>query len=134
MRAVLLAGFCVLAVPAMAQKYTAQLTSGAEVPPNTSDATGMATVTLNGDTITYEVTYKDLSGPATMAHIHGPASPGENAKVWVPFQNASANPIKGTATLTPEQVQGLKDGKEYVNIHTDKNKGGEIRGWLKPAS
>ncbi len=134
-RTLLIAGACLLSVPAFAQKYTAQLSGGEEVPPH-SDATGtgMATVTLNGDTITYEVDYKGLSGPATAGHIHGPAEAGANAGVEVPFKDVSSSPIKGTATLTAAQVADLKAGKTYVNLHTEKNKGGEIRGQLKPAS
>ena len=36
--------------------------------------------------------------------------------------------LKGEATLTPEQAADLEAGKWYFNIHTEKNKGGEIRG------
>ena len=50
----------------------------------------------------------------------------------VPFANP-ASPIKGTATLKPQEVTDLKAGKEYVNIHTQQNPAGEIRGQLKPA-
>ena len=135
LRTLLIASACLLSVPAFAQKYTAQLSGTQEVPPPAdATGTGTATVTLEGDKITYEVDYKGLSGPATAAHIHGPAEPGANAGVMVPLKDASSSPIKGTATMTPEQVADLKAGKEYVNIHTDKNKGGEIRGQLKPAS
>jgi hypothetical protein len=41
-----------------------------------------------------------------------------------------ASPIKGSATLTDAQIAQLEAGKWYVNIHTDANKGGEIRGQL----
>ena len=51
----------------------------------------------------------------------------------VPFSNP-ATPIKGTVSLTPEQVTNLKAGKEYVNVHTQQNPGGEIRGQIKPAT
>jgi len=39
--------------------------------------------------------------------------------------------VVGTATLTPEQVTALEDGKWYVNLHTAAHPGGEIRGQLK---
>lgn len=121
------------AAPAFAQKYEATLTTSQEVPPKTTAGSGMATMTLDGDKLTYDVTYKDLTGPATAAHIHGPADPGANAGVMVPFANP-ASPIKGTVNLTPAQVEALKAGKEYVNVHTAQNPGGEIRGQIKPAS
>ena len=75
LRTLLVASVCLLTVPAFAQKYTAQLSAAQEVPPKDSKATGTATVTLNGDTATYEVTYSGLTGPATAGHIHGPAEP-----------------------------------------------------------
>ena len=132
-RTLIVAGLCMASLPAFAQKYEAQLSAAQEVPPKQSKGTGTATATLNGDKLTYDVTYKDLSGPATAAHIHGPAEPGANAGVLVPFANP-ASPIKGTVDLTPQQAADLKAGKEYVNIHTKENPGGEIRGQLKPAS
>ena len=133
LRTLLVAGLCVASLPALAQKYDAQMSAAQEVPSKQSAGTGAATATLDGDKLTYEITYKGLSGPATAAHIHGPAEPGANAGVLVPFSNP-ASPIKGTVTLTPQQVTDLKGGKEYVNVHTQQNPGGEIRGQLKPAS
>lgn len=131
-RYLLVAGLCALSLPAMAQtKFQAQLSGSQEVPPKQSSGTGSATATLDGDKLTYDVTYNGLTGPATAAHIHGPAEPGANAGVLVPFANP-ASPIKGTATLTPQQVSDLKAGKEYVNVHTKQNPGGEVRGQLKP--
>jgi hypothetical protein len=79
--------------------------------------------------LTYTVTYEGLTGPAMAAHIHGPADPGANAGVVVPFA-APASPITGTATLTDAQVAELEAGKYYVNVHTDAFKGGEIRGQI----
>ena len=132
-RTLLVAGLVMANVPAFAQKYTATLGADQQVPPVTSSGTGTAAMTLDGDKLTYDIEYKDLTGPATAAHIHGPAAAGANAGVLVPFANP-ASPIKGTVNLTPAQVTDLKDGKTYVNVHTAQNKGGEIRGQIKPAS
>jgi hypothetical protein len=71
--------------------------------------------------------YSGISGPATGAHIHGPAEPGKNAGVVVPFA-AAASPIKGSKVLTEAQAKDLMAGKYYVNIHTAANQDGEIRG------
>ena len=49
--------------------------------------------------------------------------------VVVPFPSI-ASPAEGSATLTPTQVADLMAGKWYVNIHTAKNPGGEIRGQM----
>jgi CHRD domain len=116
--------------------YKAHLTAKDEVPPNASTGAGDGTFVLNPATkeLTWTVTFSGLSGPATAAHIHGPAAPGANAGVVVPFDppKAPAGEIKGSKVLTDEQIADLRGGKYYANIHTDANKGGEIRGQLMP--
>ena len=110
-------------------KFTANLAPG---PGITSSGKGAATASLDTATrpLTWTVEYSGLSGPATAAHIHGPADPGADAGVVVPFTGNLASPIKGSATLTDTQIAQLEAGKWYVNIHTAANKGGEIRGQL----
>jgi hypothetical protein len=114
---------------AATETYSADLKASAEVPANDSKGSGALTATYDtaSKKLTYTVNYKDLSGPATMAHFHGPAATTANAPVVVPAKDA-ANPIKGEATLTDAQAADLQAGKWYFNVHTDKNKGGEIRG------
>jgi hypothetical protein len=132
--AIAMAGFAASAQQAVT--YKAHLTAKDEVPPNASTATGDGTFTLNPATkeLTWVVMFTGLSGPATAAHIHGPAAPGANAGVVVPFDppKAPAGEIKGSKTLTDAQIADLQSGKYYANIHTDANKGGEIRGQLMP--
>lgn len=115
--------------------FKATLNGASEVPPTTSAGTGEATVTLNTATrrISWDVTYSGLSGPAKAAHIHGPAAPGKNAPVVVPFTGSLASPIKGSKVLTAAQVSSLEAGNYYVNIHTAQHPAGEIRGQLAPA-
>ncbi len=114
-------------------RFKADLAPGPGV---TSSGKGTATATLDtsNKTLTWMVDYSGLSGPAKAAHIHGPADPGANAGIVVPFTGNLASPIKGSATLTDEQIAQLEAGKWYVNIHTDANKPGEIRGQLVRAS
>jgi hypothetical protein len=114
---------------AATETYTADLKPSNEVPAVDSKGSGalQATYDTASKKLTYTVTYKDLSGPATMAHFHGPADAKTNAPVVVPAKEA-ANPIKGEATLTDAQAADLQAGKWYFNIHTEKNKPGEIRG------
>ena len=90
----------------------------------------MAEVSYNPATYTlrWTVTYSGLSGPATGGHFHGPAMPGQNAPVVVPFTGSLASPISGEKILTPAQASDLLAGKWYVNLHTAANPGGEIRG------
>ena len=115
---------------AEAIKMEAKLDAAQEVPPNDSKGTGTGQFTFDTETkkLDWTVEYADLTGPATAAHLHGPADPGQNADVAVPFEGELASPIKGSATLTDAQAADLQAGKYYVNIHTEANKGGEIRG------
>ena len=109
----------------------ARLSPQSEVPPTVSMGQGNAQVWLNKDTggLRWKVDYSGLSGPATMAHFHGPAEPGANAGVVVPVKGTiPLQSFEGEASITPAQVQELLAGKWYFNIHTAKNPGGEIRG------
>jgi hypothetical protein len=122
-----------LTLPAHAEmlKYKVDLTAAGEVPPNDSKATGAieAIYDTATKTLSWTGSYADLTGPETAAHFHGPAVKGTNAGVLVPVQ-APASPFKGSATLTDEQAKAFADGMIYFNVHTAKNKGGEIRGQL----
>ena len=133
-----LAGVSILALLAMPSiasaetiTYKVNLKSSEEVPPNPSPATRplwKRTYDTASKQLSYTANYSGLAGNATMAHFHGPADAGKNAPVVIPVQGSVASPIKGTATLTDAQAAELMAGKLYFNIHTEANKGGEIRG------
>ena len=133
-RSLLLLGLaCFVSGGAMAETvmFTGTMNGATEVPAKTTDGKGTANATLDTATkmLTYDVEYSGLTGPATAAHFHGPAEPGANAPVVVPFPTP-ASPIKGTATLTDAQMADLMAGKWYANVHTAANPGGEIRGQM----
>lgn len=117
--------------------FKVSLSGAREIPPVETPATGAADITYDPATrvVSWVVTYSGLSGAATAAHFHGPAGPEGKAPlvVWVSKQGSPAeNPIKGQATLTPEQSQQFAAGQWYLNIHTQANPGGEIRGQVVP--
>jgi len=113
--------------------FAATLTGKDEVPANTSAGTGQVTAELETSerTLAYRATYKDLSGPATMAHFHGPAAAGANGPPVVVVGNNGKLPIGGSVRLTEQEMNDLLAGKWYFNVHTAANPGGEIRGQLK---
>lgn len=113
--------------------FSGTLNGASEVPPNMTSGSGSAQATLDKNTnlLKYKITYSGLTGPATAAHFHGPATAGANAGVVIPFANA-ASPIEGQVTLTPAQAADLMAGKWYANVHTVANAAGEIRGQMLP--
>jgi hypothetical protein len=95
-------------------------------------AAGRFTATLNGTTLKWTLTFKNLSGSATAAHIH--TAPRHVAgPVTVPLCNPCTSPVSGTTVLTADQVKDLLAGKTYANVHTAKNPAGEIRGQITKA-
>jgi len=119
------------------ESFTVALTGAMEVPSVDTPAKGSAKISYDPSTrvVNWTITYSGLSGPATMAHLHGPAAAGANAPpvIWLTQKGAPAeNPIKGEATLTPEQAQQFLAGDWYVNVHTAANPKGEIRGQVTP--
>ena len=113
-------------------KMKAPLSAKSEVPPNSSNGNGNGDFTYDTSSkkLSWTITHTGTTGAITAGHIHGPAAPGANAGVAVPLQNANASPIKGEATLTDAQAADLMAGRLYVNLHTDANKGGELRGQI----
>ena len=111
------------------QKVT--LDGASEVPAVTTTATGTATVDIKADrSVTASVTVSGMT--ATASHIHEAAA-GANGPVIVPFVKTGDNTFAAAdgAKLTEAQYESYKAGKLYVNVHSAKNPGGEIRGQLK---
>jgi hypothetical protein len=126
------------------QKFTAKLSGQEEVPPTSSQATGMAEFTVMGDSVGYTVNASGMQG-VTAGHIHS-GKQGENGPVVVTlFKNDSpTNEVSETSSITPDKLEGPMAGKQltdlasamnngdtYVNIHTEQNPNGEIRGQIR---
>jgi uncharacterized repeat protein (TIGR01451 family) len=111
--------------------FVATLTGAQEVPATNSTATGTATVLLSPDEKTARVSlnFGGLASAQTAAHIHGPAAPGTNAPVIFPLPNGNQTDV--LIALTPLNVQNLKDGLLYINVHSNTFPNGEIRGQLQ---
>lgn len=134
------------------QEFTANLTGDSEVPPVTTNATGTAEFELNddGDEMSYDLEVEDIEG-VLFAHIHQ-GSDSENGPIVVTLFNATDGPtdeIDGTLESGdfaaedfegPLQGQNMTDlvdaiegGQAYVNVHTEANPPGEVRGTIDVA-
>src|SRR5919198_1775936 len=144
--------------------FSARLTGDKEVPPVDTDATGRIKLTANSqeDALGYQLSISNLNGVATSAHIHwgsvgtnGPIVANLNIRGVFAGASASASAGDGSAmtststggSITSDDLKGplagrqvsdliklIEDGKAYVNVHTDLNPDGEIRGQLKSSS
>lgn len=98
------------------------------------DASGTAALTLTGSGIIYDITVDGLSGDLTNAHFHDGALGEDGGVVFGimdDFVGNSASGVwmaEGDTPLTPELVRDLLTGQLYLNVHTQANPAGEIRG------
>ncbi|MBC8156651.1 CHRD domain-containing protein [Armatimonadetes bacterium] len=132
---------------AQEQKFTAKLSGDQEVPPVTSSAKGWAWVTPGEESGWFKVNVTGID-KVTAAHIHN-AKSGENGDVVVTlFKSESpTGPKDGIlveGNFTASDLEGpmkgkelsdlataMKNGETYVNVHTEANPKGEIRGQLE---
>ena len=117
---------------ALAADVTVTLSGSQEVPAVTTSAAGSGKISVGDDmSISGSVMTTGLAG--TAAHIHMAAA-GQNGPVAVALtksgDNGWADPAG--AKLTDAQFAAFKAGNLYVNVHSDANKGGEIRGQINP--
>jgi hypothetical protein len=123
------------------QTFTAKLTGKDEVPSVNTQATGMAQFQLSSDgkDMNYDLSATNLNG-FMMAHIHQ-GKAGENgqpltAPLSIGKGKITSSDLQGP--LAGKQISDLVDivnnGQAYVNVHTDKNQNGEIRGQITSGS
>ena len=126
--ALTMAGALISPARAEVVNLKAAMNAGTEVPANSSTGTGTLTATYDtaSKKLSWKGSYSGLTGPATAAHFHT-GEPGKNGGVALAI-TPNASPFEGSATLTDAQAADLLAGKWYVNVHTEANKGGEIRG------
>ncbi len=119
-------------------KLNARLTARAEIPRPTGVRVG-ATGTFTGKAVelandkaslTWRLTFSKLSGRAIAAHVHV-GRQGKAGPVMVALCGPCRSGQRGSATITHAQLNRIEAGATYVNIHTTKNAGGEIRGQVK---
>jgi hypothetical protein len=120
--------------PVVPTYYQAVLSGREEVPPNPATASGSAEFQYDpaSQMLSWRVVWRGLTGLVTGMHLHGPAQPGQNVGVVVPFDgDLNRPPLTGRATLNQAQFDDLHAGRWYLNIHTEMYPGGEIRGQVR---
>lgn len=116
------------------------MTPGAEVPPvNAPGASGSAAMVLDSDTgqFSWVIGFEGLSGPATAAHFHE-AAVGMTGDVVLDLDTdpgvtfsalgQTSGSFSGGTILDPNSIDDILADQWYINIHTEANPAGEIRG------
>jgi hypothetical protein len=108
-----------------------KLSGAEEVPPVSASGSGSGTIRVNADgTVSGSVSTTGVEG--TMAHIHQGAK-GQNGPVIIPLtKNGDTYTVPPGTKLNDAQMKAFKEGNLYVNVHTARNKGGEVRGQIQP--
>jgi hypothetical protein len=131
--------------------FDAILSGASEVPPVQTIASGFADLDVEIEdgqrVVDYQLSVSNISR-VTQAHIHQGNS-SENGPIIVPLFNASAptGPVTGQLAegqITPANFVGplqgmqlddlitlIQNGTAYVNVHTEQNPQGEIRGTVQ---
>ena len=155
MRNVKLLLFMVLAVVfaastgfAMEKSFSAKLSSKEETKKPESKATGKAEFKLSkdGTTLNYKLHVKNIMD-ANAAHIHMAKKGSDGPPVAGLFSGEKKGKFSGVlseGTITDKDLIGplqgktvadlvsmIKSGDAYVNVHTNANPDGEIRGQIK---
>jgi hypothetical protein len=127
--------------------FPASLTGDQENPPVETDATGVAQVALSADgsVLRFAVSVADLSAEQiTQAHIHVAPIGMNGPVVFLQSPSSFTSPLIGMLTeedfipaseigveTFADFIQRLRNGETYVNVHTQANEDGEVRGQLQ---
>ena len=135
------AAFVATAVPLTAQgteKFAARLgwvpTAGPNDRVNVTGK-GTATGTLSGRKLTINGTFEGLAAPATIARLHqGVAKGARGAAITdLTVSKGASGTLAGSVDLTAPQVEALRQGKLYIQLHSEKGSppdGSNLWGWF----
>jgi ABC-type sugar transport system substrate-binding protein len=99
---------------------------------NTVAGFGSGTATLAGNKLSITGSFDGLKSPATTAKLNSGVARGVrgNALANLDVTKSTKGTITGSVDLTAEQVKGLRDGKLYIEIASEKAPEGNLWGWI----
>ena len=99
---------------------------------NTVAGFGSASATLTGNKLSITGTFDGLKSPATSAKLNSGVARGVrgNPVADLSVTRSTKGSITGDVDLTVDQVKGLRDGKFYVEIASEKAPEGNLWGWI----
>ncbi len=118
---------------AQAETFRARLSPMPTTPQTVTTITGEGEVilTLDGNTLTVSGNFTGMNSVATMAHVHNgpPAQPGPVVH-QLEVTKMPAGEISAVLELTDTQVTALRNNELYIQVHSETNPPGELRGWI----
>jgi Tol biopolymer transport system component len=121
--------------PTVGNVFVSRLDAAQVVPQTGSGATGVVVIrrdpTGNSSGATVSLSLRNLTGPPTAVHIHGPAAQGSNVPAIITLPGGEFADFR--LTLTGEQINWLNTGQLYIDVHTQSFPDGEIRARLGPS-
>ena len=105
------------------------------IQPATVAGVGSASATLTGRKVTVIGSFEKMASPATVGHLCLGQLPGVRGESVFDLTVAktgdgTSGTFSGTFDLTPEQIDALKKGRFYVQIHSEGAPNGHLLGWL----
>ena len=99
---------------------------------NTVAGFGSASATLAGNKLSITGTFDGLKAPATSAKLNSGVARGVrgNPVADLSVTRSTKGSITGAVDLTADQLKGLRDGKFYVEIASEKAPEGNLWGWI----
>jgi hypothetical protein len=96
---------------------------------------GSATATLAGRTLTVNGSFEGLAAPATIARLHRGIAKGARGPALgdLTISQMPSGSLSGSVELTAAQVEDLRQGRLYIQIHSAKGvapDGSTLWGWL----
>jgi hypothetical protein len=95
---------------------------------------GSVSVRLTGSRLVVSGSFEGLLSPATMAQMRrSPVTGVRGPAVFdLTVTKAAGGTIGGSFDLTPVQIEDLRKGRFYVQLHSEKAPDGNLWGWLLP--
>ena len=105
------------------------------IQPATVAGVGSASATLTGKKLSISGSFEKMASPATAAHLHLGQITGVRGQPVFDLTvsktaDGTSGTLSGTFDLTPEQIDALKKGRFYLQIHSEGAPNGHLLGWL----
>lgn len=120
--------------PRTDQRFSARLSPVGIDASKRAEITGSGSVSavLAGTQLSITGAFDGMHSPATLAQVRQGVATGVRGPAIgdLTVSPATSGDVSGMLSLTAEQVESLRKGKLYIQIHSEKAPDGNLWGWL----